>query len=219
MFLIDTHLDALFQTFRSAPLTRGALFVTFLGNSTMGLGLIMGFIILLLVWRKRDWLVPFVITMVGSLGMSTVLKHVINRARPLNGVYSESTFSFPSGHATFAMAFFGFVAYYCWRSTNNKILKITALFLNLSIIAGIGLSRLYLGVHYVSDVIGGLLLGAVWIVVGIIIREKLAARQTVPAVAQALTRFQIAVTAAVMVVAVAAYCFFAYWFVVEKLLK
>lgn len=217
MFLFDRYFDALFQTFRSALLTQGALFVTFLGNSKMGLGLIIGFIILLIIWRKRDWLAPFVITMVGSLGMSTLLKHIINRARPLNGIYSEPTFSFPSGHATFAMAFFGFVAFYCWKLITNKILKYIVVALNFFIILAIGLSRIYLGVHYVTDVIGGFLLGATWLAIGIAVRRKLASHPTQQGIIKPLTKFQIAVTATIIIIEVAAYYFFAMRFVMDKL--
>ncbi|MBU1613162.1 phosphatase PAP2 family protein, partial [Patescibacteria group bacterium] len=104
----------------------------------------------------------------GSAVCVYILKLLITRPRPTAiPVYIEDSFSFPSGHATVAVALYGFLLYFCVKNIANKLwrwISITALFL---VIFLLGFSRIYLGVHYFSDVIGGFLLGGIWLGVGI----------------------------------------------------
>ena len=92
-------------------------------------------------------------------------------------MYIEDTFSFPSGHATIAVGFYGFLVYILFRQIKNWKYKINALFFSITLILAIGLSRLYLGVHFLSDVWGGYLLGALWLLIGITISEWLQHRK------------------------------------------
>ena len=87
------------------------------------------------------------------------------------GVYDETFFSFPSGHATIAVACYGFIAYFLIRQTGTWRSRFNLSFAAIMLIAAIGFSRLYLGVHFLSDVLGGYLLGLLWLIIGICMTE------------------------------------------------
>ncbi len=81
--------------------------------------------------------------------------------------YLETGYSFPSAHAAMSFACYGFIVYLVWRSATSQSFRTIAV-LGLSVLIGaIGFSRLYLGVHYLSDVVGGYALGAacVWLAI------------------------------------------------------
>ena len=82
-------------------------------------------------------------------------------------MYLEKSFSFPSGHATIAVAFYGFIIYFLIKNVKSWNRKINIFFTGFILIILIGFSRLYLGVHFVSDVWAGYLIGAIWLIIGI----------------------------------------------------
>ncbi len=88
-----------------------------------------------------------------------ILKHIVRRIRPEHlMIIKETGFSFPSGHAMMTFAFFFLLAHFIWKTVKNKPLKITLVVVCSFIIAGVSFSRIYLGVHYLSDILAGWLL-------------------------------------------------------------
>lgn len=122
---------------------------------------------ILWVFKKRIFVSPLLLTVVGSESFVFIIKLIFHRSRPSLTLYQEDTFSFPSGHSALAMAVYGFLVYIFWRQTKTKFSKIVILITGLIIILLIGFSRLYLGVHYLSDVIAGYVVGVFWMIVGI----------------------------------------------------
>lgn len=122
------------------------------------------------LWRSvplRAYAVGLAGAVAGAVVSSSVLKQLIVRARPdgLIPAIVETSSSFPSRHAALSMALYGFTAYLlCKLFPTKKPLIIAAAVL---IIGTVGFSRLYLGVHFPSDVLAGYLLGGVWLVIGI----------------------------------------------------
>jgi undecaprenyl-diphosphatase len=113
---------------------------------------------LLVAWREhrahnRDGAVVIVVTVVGALLLNETLKHIFHRARPspFFGMAMPASFSYPSGHALCSASFYGLLSSARLR------------FVFLILIAVIGFSRIYLGVHYPSDVAGGFAVGAAWV--------------------------------------------------------
>ncbi|MFW5804117.1 MAG: phosphatase PAP2 family protein [bacterium] len=131
------------------------------------------FAILLMIFLKlkeygKIYLISAV-TIGGSLPVA-IIKEFINRTRPIieNPVYQAEGFSFPSGHATGAMCFYGILIYLVFTNIKKIWLKIILILLLILIILAVGASRIYLGVHYPSDVFAGYFLGLFWINLGIV---------------------------------------------------
>ena len=114
-----------------------------------------------------------------SIGLSAsinfIVKNIIQRTRPLEEfrLIKESGFSFPSGHSITSMVFYGFLIYLINNSIKNKKMKYILTILLSLLIGLIGLSRVYLGVHYITDVLGGFLLGLIFLKIYINIYIKL----------------------------------------------
>ncbi len=118
-------------------------------------------------WRYVAQLV-FVIIISGLSNLA--LKEVINRARPTaEHLVSVETLSYPSGHAMSATAFYGFLIYLCYFLKINKWLKISLMSLFSFLIVSIGISRIYLGVHFPSDIAGGIIAGTIWVMFCVLI--------------------------------------------------
>ncbi len=98
--------------------------------------------------------------------LNLILKNIIQRPRPTQfRLIDESGYSFPSGHSMISMAFYGFLVYLIYQYIKNKKLKI-ALIIVLSILPIlIGISRIYLGVHYTTDVVGGFLISISYLII------------------------------------------------------
>lgn len=170
---IDIQLANLSLAFRDPNLIIFFMWITALGIWQIVVSYILLFTFVL--WRKHQtiYLLPLWVTFLGSQLITTISKLAIHRARPsgLVPAYMESSFSFPSGHTTVAAAFYGFVTYYLWRTSPKWRWKINWLFAGLILIISIGFSRLYLGVHFLSDVNSGYLVGLFWLIIGISILE------------------------------------------------
>lgn len=170
---IDVKLANLFVMFRTELLDKTFLYITLLGKSNIVFIFTLSAIFLLWFWKKRVFIFPFLITLFGTALFTHLGKVIFQRARPEFALYTENSFSFPSGHAAIAVALYGFLTYILMRNFESWKKKINILFIGLIIIFLIGLSRLYLGVHYLSDVWAGYLVGALWFIVGITISEWL----------------------------------------------
>lgn len=119
------------------------------------------------LWHKRYRLAVLALTISfgGSLLLTGGLKLLFARPRPLvfTPLTVELDYGFPSGHVMTAIALYGFVAYLCWQQQRRSRAVLCVVFALL-----IAYSRVYLGVHYPSDVLGALTLGLAWLVVVIL---------------------------------------------------
>ena len=116
--------------------------------------------VLLLITKQFRHAVFTVAAGAGGLVLIYVMKFFFARPRPLHPLlYREDTFSFPSGHATFGFIFYGTMAYFIWLTDLPKSWKYIIMTFLVLLSLAIGFSRIYLRVHYPSDVLGGFALG------------------------------------------------------------
>lgn len=133
-------------------------------------------IVLVLLLRKRKFYNSFLfcVGMVGGYILETLFKWIVHRARPGAGIIGESGFSFPSGHATMAIIFFCLLLYVFNSDIKNRIWNNIFSGLAILIFLLVGFSRVYLNVHWASDVIGGFALGLFWLTFLILVFKTLA---------------------------------------------
>ncbi len=149
-------------------------------STTLGL-LVLGFLILVHQRRMHD-AAGFVIAVAGSSGIVLLIKELVERPRPdvFYQAYTETGYSFPSAHAAAAVALYGFLTYLAWRDSTSKIVHIITLTFSCIVILLVGFARLYLGVHYLSDVIAGYLVGGATLFISIQILKHWRETRSVP---------------------------------------
>ena len=117
------------------------------------------------------------ISIITNLGILTILNQIIKfimpRPRPTEfRIIEETGYSFPSGHSMVSLAFYGYLIYLIYKYINNKHLKRTLIIILSVLICIIGVSRIYLGVHYTSDVLGGFLISFAYLIIYIELVNK-----------------------------------------------
>ncbi len=148
----------------SPLLTSLAQKVTLLG--TLGALALFGIVALavLVHARRRAAAIFMTVTMAGALALENGLKFSFQRVRPPPFFGSEPvTYSFPSGHALFSLCFYGGLAIVATCPITSAMLKTGVWFATALLVLAIGATRIYLGVHYPSDVLGGYLVAIAWI--------------------------------------------------------
>lgn len=160
---ISTYLISDFAT----PIAK---FITDFGGAIYLIGIA---IILFIVIKNKK----IGIAIISNLGIVTILnqllKRILQRPRPEEfRIINESGYSFPSGHSMISMAFYGFLIYLIYKNVKNKYLKWSLIAILGILIISIGISRIYLGVHYTSDVVAGFLIAISYLIIYISIINK-----------------------------------------------
>ncbi|MBH0169767.1 phosphatase PAP2 family protein [Fictibacillus sp. 18YEL24] len=163
---------------RNDTLTEVMKVITFFGSKDILTLLLVGSLIWLIAKRKNYWGAIFYLIAVAGGGLLNLgLKHWFGRIRPEDSLIVEQGFSYPSGHAMGSLIYYGFLGYLVVRSRRGKPLKIILTIAFISTILLIGFSRVYLGVHYPSDIAAGFSAGTVWLLLCIAGRESIRAYQ------------------------------------------
>jgi undecaprenyl-diphosphatase len=130
-----------------------------------------------LLWARRRHVsaLLFMGSVVGGFGLSSLLKISLVRARPdqWGAIVTESSYSFPSGHTVMATVFFGGLAAIVFHVTKKLFPRVLAVLGAAAMIAAVAISRVYLGAHWASDTLAGMLTGGVWVVVFVATTETL----------------------------------------------
>lgn len=169
----DAVIISFFKVIESVTLEQFFIFVTELGSIWFLTTMTLAIIITLWVKLRDKWGIIFFILAIGGGGLlTTIFKHYYGRERPsINAGIDATGFSFPSGHSMGSLIFYGFVVYLIGRTMLSKAFKWMIAGVTSILVFCIGLSRIYLGAHFPSDVISGYLAGAVWLTVCILALE------------------------------------------------
>ncbi len=162
--LFDRAVIWLVRTFATPGVDRAMIVITAFGS-----GIVYAVLAPLaagwLLWlRNRRETIALLICLGGASTLNWLLKHLFERARPeFFKVVSAAGYSFPSGHAMVSLCFYGMVAYLVCRRIRRLPAQIAVYGFAAALVSIIGLSRVYLGVHYPSDVLGGYFAGGTWL--------------------------------------------------------
>lgn len=165
----DHHMITLIQGMESPGLTLLMKVITSIGSTLIVVTLSLSAILFLyFVLHHRYELIFFISMVVGTAIINTLLKLCFVRQRPdLHRLIQETGYSFPSGHSMEAFALYASLAFLLWRHLSTRIGRSIIIILCVVMIILIGMSRIYLGVHYPSDVIGGYLASGVYFTLGV----------------------------------------------------
>ena len=156
VLLVDTVVAKFVASIRCDWLDFFMKFITSFGNTaTIFILVSVSIWGLIKIVKNKKLAMFFLISLVGNVLCNQLIKLIIRRERPINSLIYVGGFSFPSGHAMVSMAFYGMLIYIFYRLLENNKLKLFLISLCGVLIFLIGFSRIYLGVHYFSDVIVG----------------------------------------------------------------
>lgn len=154
---LDSYMESLLISIRSDNLTKVMTVIT---NIARAYSLIAISILLLFVIKDKKTPIKIIINLIAVFLVSQVFKFIFRRARPDSlALVPASGYSYPSGHTMVSTAYFVFIVYLLCKKINNKLVKTLLIVFSTIMILLIGFSRVYLGVHYLSDVLGGFILG------------------------------------------------------------
>jgi undecaprenyl-diphosphatase len=134
---------------------------TFAGSSLYEACIALLIALLLIAIGYRRELIFFVGVIVCSGILNIVLKAIFQRTRPdIHRIVEASGYSYPSGHSMAAFTLYGITIYFLWKHARHAWLRVIIVLSGAAMILMIGISRIYLGVHYPSDVAGGYVIGS-----------------------------------------------------------
>jgi len=157
------------QSFISGKMTSIMEVFTFIGSAKGVISVAVITVIIMMVNKKWWETLFFIIAVAGSHLFNDLLKWVFHRARPqIHPLITETGYSFPSGHSMSSIVIYGMLMFFLVLFFQKRWAKRAVIILLSLLILFIGISRIYLGVHYPSDVIAGFSAGGVWLVVCLI---------------------------------------------------
>ena len=176
--IIDRVGYSFISSFISDVRTPVVKFITNLGSSKVVIPVFVIIMILFIAFKKVEDGVFLGGCVFTDVVLNYIIKHIIRRARPIGlRLVKQGGYSFPSGHTMVSVAFYGFLIYLIYKRVKNKYLKITLITLLSILIFMIGCSRIYLGVHYTSDVLAGFSLSIAYLIIYISIVNKIKSRR------------------------------------------
>lgn len=165
MHLIDVPVSAWFHARADTAVTAFMLFIS-QWHSMSGI-LLMSAILGVILWRagQRWWLLSLLLSVPGGLLLNVLVKNIVRRPRPQfeDALLALKTYSFPSGHTAGATVFYGFLTLLLFSRVHRKSRRVAIAMSATGIVLLVGLSRIYLGVHYVTDVAGAIVEGVLWL--------------------------------------------------------
>jgi undecaprenyl-diphosphatase len=169
LYYLDLKVHLLIGEVVIPPITIMMKDITFLGSKYFVWG-IAALIFVYLMLKKEWWtILALVMSIRVAEPVISFLKEVFHRPRPMPQIITAEGYSFPSGHAFHAMLIYGFMIYLAWKFIRNNALRRLIFILCPFLILLIGLSRIYLGVHWLTDILAGYCAGFSWLLINILV--------------------------------------------------
>ncbi|HBC88706.1 MAG TPA: hypothetical protein DCZ94_17320 [Lentisphaeria bacterium] len=172
---LDQRASLFLVFFRDSFLVKSFLWISLLGKIQIVSVIAISFTIIALIWNRRPLVTSFILMLATCETAIWFIREAFTRPRPPGVIpaYVENTHSFPSEHSALSVLLYGFMCYFLVRILlrERPRLYIWTIFMTFLLVSMIGFSRLYLGVHYFSDVIGGYLIGGICLITGISLFE------------------------------------------------
>jgi undecaprenyl-diphosphatase len=173
---LDREITISIRALHAPPLDRTARTLTFFGGH---LFLIPATVLVALGLKSRGhWISALLFTgsVVGGFALNSLLKISFQRARPdlWQALVAEHTYSFPSGHAAMSTVFYGGLAAVALHLSKRPVVRVTAIVLAAVAAVTISATRVYLGAHWTTDVVAGMLVGLFWVIVAALATEHVA---------------------------------------------
>lgn len=166
---IDSSVYNFLISFKNDSLTNFFRFITKFSNVAF---LVIFVLVVLLILRNKD-AVFVIFNLIFLRLLNYVIKVIIRRDRPnILRLIKIGEYSFPSGHAMISMGVYGYLIYLIYKKINNPYIKYLGIIILSLLIILIGISRIYLGVHYFSDVVAGYTLSLIYLIIFIRVRRK-----------------------------------------------
>ena len=176
---IDDNLIRIVQGWESPGMTDLMETFTWLGSTKVAIIIaLVAIVVLAVLLRHRKELVLFILVVGLAPLLNRLIKSIFERERPtLHRLIEEVGYSFPSGHSMSAFTMYAILTYLLWRHVQSAWGRTLMIVIGLALTLCIGISRIYLGVHYPSDVIGGFLISGAWVGLSIEVFERTVRRK------------------------------------------
>lgn len=171
---LDTSLFAITDSIASPGMTRVMRFISFFASAEYLLVAPPLVVLVFSFYPRLRWFALKVLLISFSTSiLNQLMKHYFERPRPAFALLEQSGMSFPSGHAMIGGAFYGLLIYIIWRTVHANVWRLLLTFFLGSLIMLIGLSRIYLKVHYATDVLAGYAMGFLWLLLSVTLMRRL----------------------------------------------
>ena len=162
-FYLDNFVYSFISKFITNNLTNIIKYMTYIGSAIAVISITL---IVLIFFKNKKYGIYLTIDLIIITIIQLVLKSIFSRSRPVEiNLIEETGYSFPSGHSLTSMAFYGLLIYLIYVSSLSKSSKTIFITLLVLLIMVTGISRIYLGVHYATDVIGGFTFGISYLII------------------------------------------------------
>ena len=145
---------------------------TFCGSTAFIVGLACGLFIVFIIKKRKSFAFTSVSVLIVSTLVNNIIKIIIRRPRPIYMTVVENTFSYPSGHMMASTTLYGFLIYMLLKSNYPKKYKIIYGTMFSILILLVGISRIYLGAHFFSDVFGGMIMSVILLIAFSMINDR-----------------------------------------------
>lgn len=161
----DVQLSNWLHAHTSPLLTKAMLLITAFGSTGVVTCIAVALGLFLLSRRQHYWLLALVLTVPGGGLLNKLLKYMFHRPRPHfeDPILKVTSYSFPSGHTMIATVLYGVIAAYVFTQTTDWRWRVLSIVSAALLIALVACSRIYLGAHYLSDVLGAMAEGLAWL--------------------------------------------------------